>query len=162
MDRLASIERRLTDVGYRVSRDVPLSDGGIAQIVASRAYFSWKGLVIQSQHILVRTIDRPVVADIKALFEAGFRIGKERNRVPLIRGLQFGYMIIPVVIANVISNEVRQYVSQEPPKRWCLLKFPVVCDAASNDTYYFKETPLWGAFFFSDLRGVVRRHIEER
>ena len=160
MDRLANIERCLSDSGYRVSRDVQLPDDGIAQIVASRAYLSWKGWVIQSQHILVQTINSPTVADMKNLFESGFRIGKKRNRVPLIRGLQFGYMIIPVVVANVVSNEVTQYVSQQPPNRWCLMEFPVVCDATSNETFYFKGTPVWGAFFFSDLRNVVAKHIE--
>ena len=160
MDRLATIDRRLSDSAYRVSRDVQLPGDGTAQLVASRAYLSWKGLVIQSQHIVVQIIDSPTVTDIRSLFESGFRIGKKRNRVPLIRGLQFGYMIIPVVIANVVSDELRQHVSQQQPKRWCLMEFPVVCDATSNDTFYFKGTPMWGALFFSDLRNVVSKHIE--
>ncbi len=160
MDRLATIEHRLSDSEFRVSQDVALPGGGTAQIVASRAYGSWKGLVIQSQHIVVQTIDSPTVADVKNLFEAGFRIGKKRNRVPLIRGLQFGYMIIPVIIANEVSDEVRQYASKQPPKRWCLMEFPVVCDVNSNETVYFKGTPMWGAFFFSDLRNLVAKYIE--
>lgn len=160
MDRLANIDRRLSDSAYRMSRDVQLPGAGTAQLVASRAYLSWKGLVILSQHIVVQTIDSPTVADIQSLFESGFRIGKKRNRVPLIRGLQFGYQIIPVVIANVVSDELRQHVSEQQPKRWCLMGFPVVCDATSNDTFYFKRTPMWGALFFSDLRNVVSKHIE--
>ena len=160
MDRLANIEQRLSDSGYRVSRDVELPGNGTAQIVVSRVYLSWKGLVIQSQHIIVRTIASPTIADMQHLFESGFRIGKKRNNVPLIRGLQLGYMIVPVVIANVVSDEVRQHVSQRPPKRWCLIEFPVVCDAKSNEALYFKGTPLWGAFFFSDLRNVVAEYIE--
>ena len=160
MDRLASIDRRLSDSKYRVSRDVQLPYDGTAEIVASRAYLSWKGLVIQSQHIIVRTMDSPTVADIKNLFESGFRIGKKRNRPPLIRGLQFGYMIIPVVIAHVVTDQLRQYVSEQPPKRWSLMEFPVLCDAKSNDTFYFKGTPIWNALFFSDLRNVVAKYIE--
>ena len=160
MDRLATIHRRLCDSGYRVSQDVPLPDGGTARIAASRAYLSWKGLVVQSQHIIVQTIERPTVTDLKNLFKFAFRIGKQRNRVPLVRGLQFGYMIIPVVIATEISDEVRHYVLQQPPKRFCILEFPVVCEAQSDNTYYFTETPLWGGFFFSDLRNVVAQHIE--
>ena len=161
MDRLATIDSRLSDSGYRVSRDVQLPDNGTAQLVASRAYLSWKGLVIQSRHIIVQTIDSPTVTDIRNLFESGFRIGKERNRVPLFRGLQFGYMIIPVIIANVVSDELRQHVSQQQRKRWCLMEFPVVCDATSNDTFYFKGTAFWGALYFSDLRNIVSRHIGE-
>ena len=161
MDRLATIDSRLSDSGYRVSRDVQLPDNGTAQLVASRAYLSWKGLVIQSRHVIVQTIDSPTVTDIRNLFESGFRIGKERNRVPLFRGLQFGYMIIPVIIANVVSDELRQHVSQQQRKRFCLMEFPVVCDATSNDTFYFKGTAFWGALYFSDLRNIVSRHIGE-
>lgn len=160
MDRLTSIERRLSDSEYLVSRDVQLPGGGTAKIVASRTYFSWKGFVILSQHLVVCKMEQPTVADMQKLFQDGFHIGKKRNRVPLVRGLQFGYMIVPVIIADVVSDELIQHVSQHPKKHWCLFEYPVVCNANSKETYYFKGTSWWGALFFSDLRDVVSTYIE--
>jgi hypothetical protein len=85
---------------FKVSRNVELSDGKKADIAASRTYISWKGLVILSQHIVVRHIDNATQDDAKALFKAGFRFGKKANWVPLLRGLQFGYMVIPVIVGE--------------------------------------------------------------
>lgn len=160
MNKLELIKEKLSNAGYKVSVDVELQNDTNANIVASRTYFSWKGLVILSQHIVIQVVDAPTILDFKNLFNAGFNIGKKLNRVPLLRGLQFGYMIIPIIIANDVSDEVKQFVSQVPSKHWSIFEFPVVFDASSNETIFFKETTFWGAFFFSDLRCVVSKYIE--
>src|SRR5258708_22823304 len=95
-----SIARRLSDGGYKVSREVALLDGPVAKVAASRTYFSWNGLVILSQHIVVRQLDNARTQDLQELFEAGFRFGKHANWVPLLRGMQFGYMIIPIIVCT--------------------------------------------------------------
>ena len=68
-------------------------------------------------------------------------------------------MIAPVVIAPNISDEVIRYVQQQPLKRWSLFEFPVVCRENSTKTFYFESTPIWGAFFFSDLRKLVADYV---
>lgn len=161
MKRLDFIRKRIDDGKFSISENVPLSDGSVADFVASRTYFSWKGLVILSQHVVVTSIAHPRVADVDALFEPAFKIGKDRNRVPLLRGLQFGFMIVPVIIAEEVSDEVKRHVEQPPKKRWSLFEFPVVCRNSSTDTFYFRSTPMWGGFFFSDLRELVAKYINQ-
>jgi hypothetical protein len=102
-----SIARRLSEGGYKVSREVALPDGPVVKVAASRTYFSWKGLVVLSQHIVVLQLDNARTQDVQELFEAGFRFGKHANWVPLLRGMQFGYMIIPII------------VGADPGKAWC-------------------------------------------
>lgn len=108
IDRIAAA---LDSGPFNVSRDVILSDGNTAEAAASRTYFSWKGLVILSQHILVRHVDHATQQDAKALFDAGFRYGKKVNRVPLLRGMQFGYMIIPVIVGESPADALIQSAS---------------------------------------------------
>ena len=156
---LDQIAAALENGPFTVSRNVTLSDGTLAAVAASRTYFSWKGLVICSQHIVIRHVDHATQVDAKALFDAGFRFGKRANRVPLLRGLQFGYMIIPVLVGELPESALVKTVGACPPKRWGLFECPVVVNLTSNEMIYFNGTPFWGALFFADLRNIVKNYM---
>ncbi|HSY90993.1 MAG TPA: hypothetical protein VK812_06440 [Candidatus Binatus sp.] len=158
-DIIESIARRLSEGGYKVSREVTLPNGPTAKIAASKTYFSWKGLVILSQHIVVQQLDKAKTQDIQALFESGFRFGKHANWIPLLRGMQFGYMIIPVIVGANPDGALVQYVSSSPRKHWSLFEYPVFVDSHNSETFSFQGTAVWGAFFFSDLRKVIEKYI---
>lgn len=153
---LSTADTRLSSAGFRVGRNVGLSDGSTADLGASRTTFSWKGLVLMSQHVLLRRAPSCSVPELQAFFEAGFRYGKGANRVPLCRGLQFGYMIIPCVAVETATPELIAYASKSPRKRWALFEFPVVHDLSSGQTHFYRDTALWGAFYFSDMRAIVK------
>jgi hypothetical protein len=159
---LTDIEQRLRAGPYSVVRDVALPDGMTAAVAASRTYFSWKGLVILSQHILVAQIDSADSKSVEALFDAGFAYGRSVNRIPLPRGLQFGYMVIPVIITKNPSSELIGYVAKSPPKHWSLFELPIVVDADSGTASYFHGKALWGYAYFSDMLSVARKYIEGR
>src|SRR5437016_2876516 len=97
---LSEATANLKGYGLRVTHDVQLPDGPIAALFASRTYFSWKGLVILSQHVAVCDYSdrKATVSDAQALFEASFRRAKKVNWVPLLRGMQFGYMVVPCLV----------------------------------------------------------------
>jgi hypothetical protein len=76
---IGGMAQRLSEGGYKVSREVALPDGPVATVAASKTYFSWKGLVILSQHIVVRQLDKARTQGFQELFEAGFRFGKQAN-----------------------------------------------------------------------------------
>ena len=157
LDRIADA---LSRGPFKVSRGVELPGGRKADIAASRTYFSWKGLVVLSQHIVVQHIDGASKDDANALFESGFRFGKKANWVPLLRGLQFGYMIIPVLVGESPDPSLIEFATQRPPKHWSLFEYPVVVDLGTNETICFSGTAAWGAFFFPDMRRVADTYIK--
>ncbi len=144
---------------YRISTDIELSDGTIASMTASRTHFSWKGLVLISQHILIVQMENPTVSDFKQLFEAGYNFAKETNRIPLLRGMQFGYMVIPVIVTSNPSDDLINYAQSAPENRWCIFDFPVLLDLVTNNVHYYQQTSFWGAFFFSDLRKIASKYL---
>ncbi len=158
-ETLDQITARLSEGPFKVKRDVVLPDGSTADITASRTYFSWKGLVILSQHVVVRHLDNARVQDMQELFEAGFQFGKRANRVPLLRGMGFGYMILPVIVGNSPDEALVQHVSACPRKHWSLFEYPVLIDLDGGRTCHYQGTAMWGAFFFSDMRRVVKRYV---
>jgi hypothetical protein len=154
-DLLSTLERNLSSSRFRVSRDVSLPDGATADLTASRTRFSWKGLVIISQHLLLRHLPTATVADFHALFDSGFLYAKRVNRVPLVRGLQFGYMVVPCIAIDTATPDLIAFASSRPRKHWCIFEFPVLHDLSTGQTHYFQETAMWGAFFFSDMRSLA-------
>jgi hypothetical protein len=157
-DFLSAVYTNMVNAGLRVSRQVQLPDGPMMDLFGSRTYLSWKGLVIVSQHVAVRecrgTAATP--ADVKLLFNASFRQAKKVNRVPLLRGMQFGFMVIPCLVVATADRALIEYAESRPPKRWSLFEFPVVVDRSTGQTHYYNQTALWGAFLFSDMRKLAK------
>lgn len=159
-DVLKAIRNRLAAGPFRVQEDVALHNGSSLDLVASRGYFSWKGLVFLSEHIVVRTVARPSPADFNELFQAGLAYAKKRRVVPWPRGLQFGFIIIPVILAEELSSDVLRFVSSPPKKRWSLFEFPVACETRTGAAHYFQGRSMWGAFYFKDMRDVAERYLD--
>jgi hypothetical protein len=157
-DFLSAVYTNMVNAGLRVSRQVQLPDGPMVDLFGSRTYFSWKGLVIVSQHVAVRdcTGTAATPADVNLLFNASFRQAKKVNRVPLLRGMQFGFMVIPCLVVASADRALIEYAESRPPKRWSLFEFPVVVDRGAGQTHYYNQTALWGAFFFSDMRKLAK------
>jgi hypothetical protein len=151
----------MRNYGLTVSDRITLPSGPVVDYFGSRTYFSWKGLVILSQHVAVRDYtDTPATPmDAEQLFDASFRQAKKVNHVPLLRGMQFGFMVIPCLIVASADRALVDYAEREPTKHWSLFQFPVVVDRGTGKTHYYKKTAFWGAFFFSDMREVVERCI---
>jgi hypothetical protein len=135
---LASVDHRLERRGLRTARRIDLSGVLTADLVGSRTYFSWKGLVLLSEHVVVRSAEAGAPADLDDLFAAGFRYAKQVNRVPLLRGMQFGYLIIPCLVVNEANEGLVHAAESRPHKRWSLFELPVVVDLRT------KSAGSWG------------------
>ncbi len=157
---LDSVEQRMHGTKFKVSRDVTLPDGNTVGLAARRNTFLWKGLVVLSQHILVTHKTAPTVADFQSLFRSGFEHAKKVNRIPLLRGMQFGYVVIPCIAGPSMDRDVVNHVTGQPEKHWSLYEFPVAVDLGSGETHYFRGRSMWGALFFSNLRALASDYLE--
>ena len=158
-DFLSAAYANMQDYGLHVSRQVQLPDGPLVDLFGSRTYFSWKGFVLISQHVAVRDYAGAAAtpADAQALFDAGFRQAKKVNRVPLLRGMQFGFMIVTCLVVATADRALIEYAESRRPARWSLFEFPVVVDRSTGRTHYYNKTAIWGAFYFSDMRRLAKR-----
>ena len=155
-DLVSLVERNLAESRFSVSRNLSLPGGTPIELAASRTHFSWKGLVILSQHILLRHLPNATNSDFQTLFDDGFLYAKRVNRIPLLRGIQFGYIVIPMIAVDSVTPEIIAFATSCPRKHWSLFEFPVLRDLSTDQTFCFQGTPAWGAFFFSDMRSLVK------
>jgi len=149
---------------YRVSVHTQLPDGSIADLTASRTYFSLKGFVTISQHLLIARIENAQIDDMRQLLETGYKFGKQITRVPFYLRFQLSYMIIPVIATSNPDKDLLEYAIAQPNVSLTtplgILEYPVVLDLESGETHYRRKRSFVGAFFFSDMRNVVSRYIE--
>ena len=89
-DYLRSVEQRLREHKYQIIRDEKLPDKSTCELVATRRYFSWKGLVVLRQYLFVNYIEKVTVDESKALFEVGLKYAKRHSFVFRVRGCRPG------------------------------------------------------------------------
>ena len=158
-DLLSTVQRNLDSSQFGVARDVALPNRTNVDLAASRTKFSWKGMVILSQHLFLRHLPAASAADFRELFDGGFLHAKRLNRVPILRGMQFGYLIIPCIAVDAATPDLIDFALRCPRKHWALFEFPVLHDLSTSETYFFHETAMWGALFFADARALVGSNI---
>lgn len=66
----------------------------------------------------------------------------------------FGAMLIvyPLIVTENIQQEVYQEAKQYCPKHFASNEFPCVIDLSTGFVYYYEQTPIWGAAYYSGIR----------
>ena len=157
---LKLVEERLANSQFHISRGVALPGGVPVGLVASRTYFSRSGFSYVSQHLLVAGREHVTADDLQSLFDAGFKYAKSVNRLPLFRGMLFGYQIMPCIAATVVDEAAIEYMRSEPRKRFALIEFPAIHDLSSGQTHYYRGSAVWGGLYFAEMKAVVRQFVE--
>ena len=178
---LNGVKHQLIGDKFHVRQDITLPDNAPCQMAASKLYFTWKGPLLISQHVFFRHVANPTIQDVKQLFESGLQFAKRNNRVPLLLGMNFGYMIINCIISeqetetsipvlppipepnNTINTHLPsllQYVVRAPKAHFCVVEFPVLYSLPSQNAHYFRSNTTWGAWMYPIARNIVGTYIE--
>lgn len=157
------------------------ADGSTVALTASKLSFVWKGLVLISQHLVVKQCENPTVEEMKQLFEVGFQFARKNNRVPLPRGIQFGYMIVPCIVTervqtslaplppiaeardssqNLESLSLMQYVANPPKSHFSIIELPVLYDLASSKAHYFRANATWGSWMYPIAQKIAGKYVD--
>lgn len=152
------LSERLSKAKYRVRTGQELGAQPIS-FVASRTKLAFP-MVIESIHIVALEQDGAKWRDMKELFKTGFKLGKRINRVPLLRGMQFGYCIIPIIIGNEPDSDLLSNAALVPKRHWALVEFPVVVDLTGFRVAFFEGYDQEGGMFWPMLQKIVTDHIE--
>lgn len=152
------LAQHLSSERYHIRTGAEL-DAQPIRFVASRTKLAFP-MAIESIHIAVLERDRATWHDIKELFKTSFSLGKRINRVPLLRGMQFGYLIIPLIIGREPDVELLSNATLLPKRHWALVEFPVVVDLTCCRVAFFEGYDQEGGMFWPMLQKIVTSHIE--
>jgi len=153
------LSERLSQARYHIRTGEQLNAAPV-RFVASKMKFIIPVLALMSTHIVVLEKDEAKPNDMDNLFDMGFMLAKRINRIPLLRGMQFGYSIIPLIVGKNPDSELLLYAALSPETRFSLFKFPVVMDLTRHQVAYFEGFKKFGGVIWPILQKIVTTHIE--
>jgi len=113
-----------------------------------------------STHVVALKKDNAGARDLQDVFDIGFSLAKRINRIPLARGMQFGYAVMPLIVGNAPDVEALWYAANAPRAHWALFEFPVIVDIAMEKVTFFEGFRARGAIVWPILQELVISHIE--
>ncbi|MGH8225466.1 MAG: hypothetical protein ACRER1_04860 [Gammaproteobacteria bacterium] len=155
-DRLSE---SLTKAHFRVRTGTQLGAPTI-RFVASKTIFILAGLLLASTHIVIMEKDEAKPHDIDNLFDSGFKLAKRINHVPLLRGMQFGYVVMPLIIGKNPDAESLLYAASAPVPHFGLAEFPVVVDLTRQQVAFYEGATKMGGAIWPSMQKIVMKHIE--
>lgn len=155
-DRLAE---RLAKARFRVRTGEELGALPV-RFVASKTIFVPTALCLMSVHVVVLENDSARPHDIDNLFDIGFKFAKRINKIPLLRGMQFGYVVMPLIIGKVLDRETLLYAATSPSYRFALMEFPIVIDLMQCRVVFFEGFTKVGSAVLPSVQDIVTKHIE--
>ncbi len=155
-DRLSE---RLAKAHYRIRTGEQLDVQSI-RFVASKTKFFFPMLGLLSTHIVVLEKDDAKPSDIDNLFDIGFKLAKKINWIPLLRGMQFGYVVIPLIVGRDPDSDLLLYAALTPKAHFALFGFPVVVDLTRYQVAFFEGYKKLGGMMWPIMQKIVTQHIE--
>lgn len=145
---------------FRVRTSVQLGTSQVS-FMASKVFFMPVGFALLSTHVVALEKDEAKPGDIDIIFEIGFELAKRFNRIPLLRGMQFGYEIMPLIIGKNPHEETAMYAVSAPTMpKFGVQNFPIVIDVETCRPAFFEGFKMRGASFTLIAQKVVTKAIE--
>lgn len=146
-----TVEHRLRGRGFERRGDGPPRYEAV--VFHDRSFqLSKFGLV--DTFVVVAPFEDPDPGTLKAFCEACHSYGLS-NKSSLPRGLGGSLIVHPVAVVPGRSRRVSDWIRRYDSKKWGSFLFPAVVDLADGAVDYHRETPLWGALYYSGFRSFV-------
>ena len=96
-------------------------------------------------------------SEIEELYSHLLEFAKKHKRTLLPRGLQCGYALLPIYIADRFESSVRDRVRTTFKKRWCVFHVPSLYEIATGDTVTLEDgSRWWGKLYWKYIRTTIR------
>ncbi len=146
-DRMQSLADHLTAIRFR-----PI-DGGVADTqVFQRQEFSFTKLSMLDTFVVARTFaSAPSPAEFAAFSAASMSLSR-RFKFALPTGLFSALVTYPLAIVPDVSEALAAQAAKPAPKHWSAFEFPALLDARTGELHFYRDTPIWGALYYSGFR----------
>lgn len=152
--------KSFTKKHFRVRTSAQLGTSQV-NFMASKVFFMTMGFALLSTHVVALEKNEANQEDIDSLFEVGFDLAKRFNHIPLLRGMQFGYEIMPLIIGKTPHMETAMYAVSAPTMpKFGVQNFPVVIDVETCRAAFFEGFKARGGAFTLIAQKVVTKVIE--
>jgi hypothetical protein len=144
--------QNLSYEGFAISENGNCSSGTLVA-VARRERLELTKCGFTDTFVVFREFDSIDYDELKRFSSDAFEFAKVAGRF----ARTFCYAVaIATHVEEMASYDVR---NEEPPRHWMSAEIPVIYDEANGRLLYFEKTPLWGLFYYSGFRSLIRRNL---
>lgn len=152
---LAVLDQRMESRGFKPIPQRP-SDVQVDRVFQRREFSLTKFGMLDTFCVATCSGDPLTPAWIEAFSKAAFGFAL-RHKIWIPRGFGGTAFAYPLVVADAVPDDARQFVARYCPKHWASVEFPVVVDCSSGELLFYRSTPMWGAAYY----GGIRRQVQE-
>lgn len=149
---LEQIKNNLTQKGYSIQENVAYGDDHF-RLVGKLSKFELSKFGVSDYFVVVKELTEPTLEQIRAFSNQTYVYADQQRSGKLPPGFFASYWTFSVALVASLSAEVKTAIQHTaPPQHWASAEFPVVIDLAAGQSYYFQDTPVWGAAYFAGFR----------
>jgi hypothetical protein len=133
--------------------------GGELVLAASRVRFYWQRLAWFSQAVCVFKCDTLTPRIVETLKKRTKSFAQSQKHFPLFRGLQFGYMNIPVMLCSQCEKDAQEIVESLTEKSWTEITLPIIINLKTEKWFVSEKSPYQNDFFFAELKNLAEDYL---
>jgi hypothetical protein len=145
---LQGAARRLQEDGSQVSR-VQLPGGSALVGYQSKFRMSWAATKL---HLFTVLYPTGVATDGQLAALSRDAVNYAKATKGALRGFQTGVAVIPILVADTVTEQARTAATARPKKEFAAFLLPAVVDLPSGRTFTYPGRIVWGALYASWLR----------
>jgi len=154
-DYLQKITNNLTNKGFALQQNVEFNEASF-DIVGHKAKLELTKFGLNDYFFIVKHLNDITIEGLNAFSELGFKYSGKHRKNFLPPGIFGGYWVFPIVISDVVPEEVFQSVEiTRPPKHWSSAVFPVLINSQVNKVHYYQGKVAWGAAYQAGFKQLV-------
>jgi len=142
-----SVLGRLRPSGFH---DEAPPEGAVAKLRRKKLSLSRLG-VLETVVVVSTMRSNPTSEQLKEFGALSVQAANE-GKVKLPRGLGSSAVVYPVLLADAISQELREFVESYAPEHWAVIEFPVVVQPEDRRVVIATKTPAWGGAYYPKTR----------
>lgn len=140
--------------GYQVHQWAGLGEGDITVLHKEPFRFTWFATKLVTFVFLIR---RPIetLSQAQEDYPSLRKFAGEHKRTFLPFGIQCGYALLPIYIAQTFPEALIEEVRSTYRKRWCVFHTPSLLNISTGRVVTLEHPYLWGRIYRDYLRATI-------
>jgi hypothetical protein len=152
--------KRLSKNGFATERDIAIGEKYKVDVIGRKTSFVLMAgffLVANNltRYVLVTAMNSVDIPTAKDYSEVSLSYALENRPIALPRPLGGGFLVVPVIVSDDFSDEMKTWVQEESQiTQFAAIGYPILLSVARHEAYSPKTPALVGRAFFGEAKKI--------
>jgi hypothetical protein len=143
-----------TDMGFAVHHWNSSQIGHVTVLQREPFRLSWAATKVVTFVFLIGS-RLAAYSEIDEHYPHLIEFAKDHKRTILPRGLQCGYALLPIYIAESFDVMLQDRIRTDFKKRWCIFHVPSLFETDAGNTVTLRHESFWGVMYREYVRTTI-------